>query len=223
MGTFAKKLLNFFHPLLRPLAHAYLAGERVYSRQGITVRISPGVFHPGFFFSTRVLSDYLQKQDLRNRKVLELGAGSGYLSIFCAQKGARITATDINPQALKNCVDNARRNNVAVNVVESDLFDRVHADEFDLIIINPPYYPKTVKDSRDMAWYCGENFEYFEKLSTQLSEKRKAATQVIMILSEDCDLKTIGGIFNSRRLHLKEISAVQKLGEWNYIFEIRNE
>lgn len=223
MRTFAKKLLNFFHPLLRPLAQAYLAGERAYSRQGITVRISPGVFHPGFFFSTRVLSDYLQSQDLRNRKVLELGAGSGYLSIYCSKRGARVTATDINPQALKNCVDNARRNKVAVDVVESDLFDRVAPDEFDLIIINPPYYPKAVRDNRDMAWYCGENFEYFEKLSVQLKEKRKTANQVIMILSEDCDLKTIGGIFNSQRLHLKEIFAMQKLGEWNYIFEIRSE
>src|SRR4029078_3746499 len=85
----------------RPLLVKYLSKTRIYSCKGITLEIPPQVFHPGFFFSTRFLLRYIEKDRFRHRTVLELGAGSGLLSIYAARKGAMVTATDINPVAVE--------------------------------------------------------------------------------------------------------------------------
>jgi release factor glutamine methyltransferase len=38
---------------------------------------------------------------LKNKHVLELGAGSGLIAIKAAKEGALVTATDINPVAIE--------------------------------------------------------------------------------------------------------------------------
>jgi len=91
--------------------------------------------------------------------------------------------------------------------------------DYYFIIINPPYYPKTAKNDREQAWFCGENFEYFEKLFKQLPSHIEH-TKVIMILSEDCDLKRISNIASKNRLKLEIILEKTGLLEKNFIFKI---
>ena len=217
MKLLFKKLL---FPLLRFTYNFYSSKERSYSYKGINVRVMPGVFHPGLFFSTKLLLEYISQNDLKDKTVLELGAGSGLISIYCARQNAKVTATDINPTAVKNIIKNSELNNVKLEVIESDLFDKIEMRKFDYIIINPPYFPKYPKNEEELAWFCGSDFQYFKKLFSQLKDYKTEETFVLMILSEDCDLHRINSIANKNHFSKNMVFQKKVFGEANYIFRI---
>ncbi len=74
--------------------------------------------------------------------VLDIGTGTGILAITLATRfpEADITATDISSSALAVARDNVEDHSCAVELIESDLFEGLSADDsFDLIVSNPPY------------------------------------------------------------------------------------
>ena len=217
MKSVIKKIL---FPILKSVYNIYASKERSYSYKGINVRVMPGVFHPGLFFSTKLLLEYISKIELKDKTVLELGAGSGLISIYCARQNAKVTASDINPTAIKNIVKNSELNNVKLEVIESDLFDKIEMRKFDYIIINPPYFPKDPKNEKELAWFCGSDFQYFKKLFTQLNNYKTQETIVLMILSEDCDLQRITSIANENHFSMNIVFQKKVFGETNYIFRI---
>lgn len=88
---------------------------------------------------------------------LEMGAGSGLIALHAAKIGARVTAADLNPHAVECARRNAARNGLRVEVVRSDLFERVDGI-FDVIAFNPPYLPGTASSTSwvEKAWAGGE-------------------------------------------------------------------
>lgn len=112
----------------------------MYRYGNIRLEIPPQVFHPGFFFSTGLLLRYILTLPLQGKRFLELGAGSGLISIQAAKKGAIVTATDINPVAIDCLRRNCDQNNVTAEIILSDLFAVIPEQPFDIIAINPPYY-----------------------------------------------------------------------------------
>ena len=121
----------------------YLAGSVQFRDH--TLRISPGVFIP------RAETEYLVEV-IKNsmpdvpRRVLEIGTGSGAISIALASvyPGALIVATDVSALSL----DNARQNisdhalESRIDLVQCDMYDGL-VGEFDLIVSNPPYIPRS--------------------------------------------------------------------------------
>ena len=93
---------------------------------------------------------YLMKQclpiNLQGKKVLEIGSGSGFLSVEAARRGAEIIAIDINPLAVKATRKAALDAKVTVVACEGDMFEPVTGELFDLVICNPPYLPNEPKD-----------------------------------------------------------------------------
>src|SRR5688572_30077963 len=118
-------LVRLFGSPIRKGVQWYLRKPREFNHGTIKLIVAPGVFHPGFFFSTRYVLEFLNKQNLGGQRFLEVGCGSGIISILAAQKGADVTAIDINRKAVTNTIDNAARNTVKVQVTMSDLFDNV--------------------------------------------------------------------------------------------------
>lgn len=216
-----RKSLRLFHPFLRRLVRYYLRKPRKYRFENLTLIIYPSVFHPGLFYSTQYLISFISQLNLTGKRLLELGAGSGLISMVCAKKEAFVTATDINMTALEGIRKNAARNNLNIETQESDLFDQISPVNFDIIIINPPYYPKTPQSAGESAWFCGENFEYFEKLFRQLSGYEIDDTQVLMVLSEDCDLNRIHAIAGTHDYRLDTANQKTIGGEENFIFSIK--
>lgn len=214
-------LKYFASRFILPLMRRYLSGERTYSHKGITLKILPGVFHPGFFFSTKFLLHYMEQFDLKGKKILELGAGSGLISFVTEKKGAEVTASDLSSTAMKGLEFNKERLRSAITIIRSDLFDEIPKQQFDFIIINPPYFPKNPKNESQLAWYCGEHFEYFKKLFSQLAAFVGPDVKTIMILSEECDNLTIERIAAESGFILSERARRKFWWEWNFIFEIR--
>lgn len=216
MGYLAKKFLSTFY---KPIVKWYLQKPRSYFYQGIKVIVNPGVFHPGLFYSTKLLLKQIEGVNLFQKKILELGCGSGLISCVLASKGAMVTATDISPLAISNTIENVQRNKLSIDVIQSDLFSSITHLEFDFILINPPYFKGQPTSDERYAWYAGPNLEYFQKLFFQLKANLKQS-QCIMILSDDCDLMYISEQAKLNNLKLRLLNTHRLLTEENYTYAI---
>ena len=58
-------------------------------------------------------------------RILEIGPGSGVVSIHCAKNGCSVTAADVNPHAVECTILNSKRNDVDITVLHSDLYEKV--------------------------------------------------------------------------------------------------
>ncbi|MDO5144073.1 MAG: class I SAM-dependent methyltransferase [bacterium] len=72
--------------------------------------------------------------------VLDLGSGWGAIgvSIARANPDARVTMADVNLRALGLCRDNAERNGVTCECIESDGMSALAGRVFDAVVTNPP-------------------------------------------------------------------------------------
>lgn len=217
MRLFLKKIT---HPFLKLGLKLFYLKPRKYSYDGIKVLVHPEVFPPHLTLSTKILLDFINPMNLENKTLLELGCGSGIISLYASKKQAIVTATDINKIALQYLEKASLKNNLDLEIIQSDLFDNLQNRIYDYIIINPPYYPRTPKNTKEKAWFCGENFEYFEKLFKQIPNHITNSSNVFMILSNDCDIEHIKSITSKSDLNLKIFFEKKILGEINYIFKI---
>ena len=110
--------------------------------EGIKLKLHPEVYEPAED-SILLLKNLV---DVRDKEVLEIGVGTGLISIACAKKGAkRVVGVDINPYAVELAKENAKLNNVNITFFKSDLFENVNG-KFDIILFNPPYLPTSEDD-----------------------------------------------------------------------------
>jgi release factor glutamine methyltransferase len=204
----------------KPLLVKYLSKTRIYRYKDIRLEIPPDVFHPGFFFSTQLLLQYISKLPLHGKKFLELGCGSGLIAISVAKKGALVTASDINPLAVEYLKKNCSKNKVKMEIIESDLFRHISKRPFDIIAINPPYYRKRPLTVKDFAWFCGENGEYFSDLFSSLNSYVHKETEILMVLFEGCDMEMITGYAAKNDWVLTCVYSKKNMLEKNFIFKI---
>lgn len=108
----------------------------------VEVKVSEGVYMPAE--DTFMVARHIPL-NLAGKKVLDLGCGSGVLGIIAATNGADVTASDINPDAIIDTKKNAKRHNVKIKTVKSNLFKNIKG-KFDLILFNPPYIPSDAHD-----------------------------------------------------------------------------
>ena len=207
-------------PILKFGLEFYYRKPRPFKYQGIQVLVHPEVFPPHLTLSTKILLDFIAELDLSKKSFLELGCGSGIISLFARSKEATVTASDINKTALENLKKASEENNLEVDCVYSNLFENLQTKNFDYILINPPYYPKQPKNVKEQAWFCGDDFQYFKNLFNQLPPYINKKNQAYMILSEDCEFKTISEIASGNKLNLKAIFETSKMGEKNTIYQI---
>lgn len=79
--------------------------------------------------------------DGRVSRALDLGTGSGIQALHLAARGAEVTATDVNPRALRTAaLTLALSGQPPARTAEGSLFEPVADDEpYDLIVSNPPF------------------------------------------------------------------------------------
>ena len=90
-----------------------------------------------------IIEDYNIHHLDKNIKILELGTGSGAISVSIANEilRAEIFAVDISSEALKIAKINAYNHKVneKIKFIQSDWFSNVGESRYDYIVSNPPY------------------------------------------------------------------------------------
>jgi len=128
--------------------------------------------------------------------VLEIGCGTGIISVNLAKKGLQITAVDKNPKAIEATSFNSANNGVELEILEGDMFTPVHDRKFDTIICNPPYLPPTNQKYQDselgLAVEGGSGgTEFTERFLSEAVDYLENTGSIYLIISSRMkDLKT---------------------------------
>ena len=88
-------------------------------------------------------SRFLSRFTIRrhSRATLDLGTGSGILSLGAAAHSDSVVATDVNPRVPCFVNFNARLNGIEkIEMLQGDAFQPVSGRSFDLILSNPPFF-----------------------------------------------------------------------------------
>ncbi|EEU12546.1 peptide chain release factor N(5)-glutamine methyltransferase [Anaerococcus vaginalis] len=124
-------------------------------------------------YETEILVDLIINDNSNNKKILDIGTGSGAISLALSKnlKDSKIIGVDIS----KNAIDLANENKIKLNInnvefKESDIFSNIE-EKFDIIVSNPPYINKEDFEKLDNklyyepqnALYGGEDGLYFYK------------------------------------------------------------
>ena len=127
------------------------------------VEINPGMaFGTGLHETTNLCIEQLQELNLIDKIVLDIGCGSGILSVVSSKLGAKeVFATDIDPLAIKATLENANLNKISnINAVKGSLLDNVDK-KYDVVVANIllnvldiliPDLPKALK--KDGVFIC---------------------------------------------------------------------
>ncbi len=184
------------------LAYQFYAKPRItrtdsVKMRGFDISVPPTVFHPALYFSTRLLASHAGRLDLASRRLLDMGCGSGLVSLVAASQGARVTAADINPVAVAATARNARVNSLAdrIDVLESDLYESIPCEKFDYILFNPPFYTGIPVRNEDYAWQCGPGYETIRRFIRSTPQYLAPAGRLLMVLSTVMDLDAIVSFF----------------------------
>ena len=113
-------------------------------------------FGTGHHETTQLMIDFLFEQDLHNKKICDLGCGTGVLSILAEKMGAnKIDAVDIDIKCFVNTNENIKRNNCKKIKVKHSSSEGLLGNTYDIILSN--IILNNLK----------KNFENFKKISSQ--------------------------------------------------------
>ena len=119
-------------------------------------------------------------------KVLDLCTGSGCIGISIANytTNAQITLSDVSKQALEIAKKNIEQNRVEqkVQLIHSNLFEKIEKESFDYIVSNPPYIetnliaslPKEVQNEPHIALDGGsDGLKFYKDILNQAQQYLK--------------------------------------------------
>lgn len=121
--------------IIKPTWESISNKEKV-NKDDIIVEIDPGMaFGTGSHETTKLSIDFLKKYLKPGQKVLDVGCGSGILSIIANKLGASsVTAIDIDASAVEIARENINLNNISqeeVTLFFANILDRENNNELD--------------------------------------------------------------------------------------------
>jgi len=186
-----------------------------YFYKDIELDVPDSVYYPKE--DSELLIEVIQKIDIKGKNILEIGCGSGLLSIIMARKGAKVTATDINPDAIEAAEINAEKNGANILVLLSNMFENV-TGKFDLVVFNPPYLP-IGEDEGDITYSGGSSGrEIIELFVSHVKNYLNKNGVVLMVISSLTGEKEVIDLFKEIGMNAK--SVARKKVSWEELVVI---
>jgi len=135
-------------------------------------------------------------QTMERPKILDLCTGSGAIAISLKKyiPSAQVYAVDISKKALEIAKKNAHRLEAEVKFIESNLFEKIKNEKFDIIVSNPPYIKKSdinylsqeVQKEPQIALDGGyDGLDFYRKISYQAIDYLKFGSYLCFEIGYD--------------------------------------
>jgi len=147
-----------------------------------------------------------------DKKVLDVGTGSGILAKEALKYAKGVTASDINRECrLKE-----------IKFVHSDLFENIKG-KFDLIIFNPPYLPRDKREDEESALSTTggkKGYEILERFINQLKPHLNKDGKALIVFSSLTKKKKVDSIIRNNKLNFKLLEEKKISNEVLYCYLI---
>ncbi len=133
--------------IYQPLEDSYLMSETLKEYLNNLIKNSNNHSHKHFNHQKPKHNNFnINKinNNIKNIKILDMGAGSGIQAQTCKKSGFnKILTADINPDAVKHL------KSLGFQSIKTNLFSNINKKQkFDIIIFNPPYLPEDKYDKQ---------------------------------------------------------------------------
>ena len=175
-----------------------------------------------------------QDTEIRAKKILDLCTGSGAIAVSLTKylENVQLTALDISGKALDIAIANAKNNHVQdkITFVESNLFQDLGQEKYDIIVSNPPYIKRKdmetldreVKKEPKLALDGGEDgLDFYRDISNKAYEYLKYGGYICLEIGYDQkeevmqiikDKKQYKGTYCKKDLYNHDRVIVTRLG-----------
>jgi len=143
-------------------------------------------------------------------KILEIGCGSGLVSLVLARRNVEVVAVDIGMEACRNTLINFKRNRLqgVVHVINGDLATAVRDGvKFDMIVSNPPYLPVEPSPREDSSWAAGEDSSFSKKLLENTLPLLSDVGLMFLVQSSLSSLNGLKETIEKKDLLVEEVSC----------------
>lgn len=187
--------------------HTKPYGIRVFGKEML---VYPNVMSPKYdwagIFGVETLPD------VRGKSVLELGCGSGIISLFAALRGAlHVDAVDINPSAVKNTNANFKKHGLKnAKAFYSNLFSKVKG-KYDLVIFNLPYHGNKPHDILERG-VADEGYKMMKKFIASLPRYMNDDGTAFVGFSTSGDTALLLAQFKKSKLEVVEKYSDERYG-----------
>ena len=127
----------------------------IISENGIKMSVHVKTSQKTGYFLDQKENRYAIRRYAKDKKVLDCFSNSGGFSMNAATVAKEVTAVDISQVAIDNVIENAKLNGFNnVKTITSDVFKvlrdmRKNNETYDLIILDPPAFTKSVSEVKD--------------------------------------------------------------------------
>lgn len=159
---------------------------------GYNINVNKNVLIPRFETETLVEKtiEYIKRLKLENGSLIDLGTGSGCISIILKKEleTLNITGLDISNKALKLARKNAKNNKADINFIKENIFKFKPVNKYDILISNPPYITEddeispNIKYEPKKAIFTNDGLKYYRHImstcSNYLNKKNLIAFEI---------------------------------------------
>ena len=156
---------------------------------------------------------------------LEIGVGSGIISLHLSKKIDNVFCCDINPFSLLLTKQNATSNSISnLHLFSSNIFSSIKSGTlFDLIVFNPPYLPVDFPPRKyiDLSYHGGiDGGEHIRAFLNELGKYLSKSGVAYLLQSSLYDLKNTTEYLSNNNFKYNIKKTLKLDFETLYVFEI---
>ena len=199
-----KKVINYADKIKNGYPLQYITNSQEF--MGLTFYVDDNVLIPQPDTESLVIAaideienknhEEISKKNKEKIKILDLCTGSGAIAVSIKsilKEKVEIMASDISQKAIEVARKNAKKHNVQIKFICSDMFEKIN-EKFDLIVTNPPYIrskeikllPEEVQKEPHIALDGGlDGLEYYRLIRKNVKKYLKENGTLMMEIGYD--------------------------------------
>lgn len=211
--------MNWFDSVRKKFKELRLENNRISETEidGFKIKILPNVFSPEVFYESRWFGKEMQKI-VESGDFLEIGPGTGLISMYLSKKGLNVTAVDINKDAIKNTEINFKENSLPEpETYIGNVYEPLPENKkFDYIFWNHPFN-KGEDEEKDVFLQSVFDYRYesTKKFITKAKKYLKPEGKLFLGTSSIANLDEIEKMANKDGYKFVLISKINRETEVN--------